>query len=88
METRAEIDALSAEYKTYINGLRADWLAQNRVKSKDVYEVMRPEEQALVHRRIAEWADYVTPYAEAWWKERGYGVKWPDDNSKPMQVTN
>jgi len=84
--TEAEVRALNTEYETYIRKLRAEWLAKNRPRSRDVYEVMRPEEQAEVHRCIARWQDYVTPLAEAWWKERGYGVVWPDDDSKPMRV--
>lgn len=84
--TQAEIDALSVEYQAYVEGLRVDWLAQNQVKSRDVYEVMRPEEQAGVHQRIAQWGYYITPFAEAWWKERGFGITWPEDNSKPIQV--
>ena len=84
--TQAEIDALNAEYETYIRQLRNDWLTQNRVNSKDVYEVMRPEEREKVHQRINQWKRYVTPLAEAWWKKRGYGVIWPDDDSEPMKV--
>ena len=43
--TQSEINFLNAEYESYISRLRADWLAQNRINSKDVYEVMRPMEQ-------------------------------------------
>lgn len=43
-------------------------------------------EREEVQRRIRQWQMYITPFAEAWWKERGYEVFWPDDSSKPMQV--
>jgi hypothetical protein len=86
MLPQAEVDDLNVEYKKYIEGLWARWIPENRVRSRDVFEVMRPEEQAKVRRVADLWADYVTPFAEAWWKERGYGVIWPKDNSKPMQV--
>jgi hypothetical protein len=84
--TQAEINVLNDEYKAYIDRLRVAWLAENRVHSRDVYEVMRPEDQRRVHARIAQWATYVTPFAEAWWKERGFGVIWPDDNAEPMRI--
>lgn len=84
--TQAEVDALNVEYEAYIQELWRPWLQENRVRSRDVYEVMRSEEQELIHRRIEQWARYVTPFAEAWWKEHGFGVVWPDDNSKSMQV--
>jgi hypothetical protein len=83
---QSEVDALNAEYEVYVRKLRTAWLSQNRVNSNDVYEVMRPEQRAEVHQRIAQWGRYITPLAEAWWKERGYGVIWPEDDSKPMQV--
>jgi hypothetical protein len=84
--TPIEIDALNVEYEAYIRGLRVDWLAQNRPQSKDVLEVMRPEERAKVDKCIDRWGRYITPLAEAWWEERGFGVVWPDDDSQPMKV--
>lgn len=81
-----ELEALWREFKIHVEGLKREWLRQNRVESRDVFEVMRPEERERVHGRIRQWERYITPLAEAWWKERGYGVIWPDDNSKPMQI--
>ena len=86
ISSQAEFEALDKEYRAYIGTLQAAWLAQNRMHSKDVYEVMRPEMRAQVHQRIAQWGTYITPFAEAWWKARGYAVTWPVDDSKPMQV--
>jgi hypothetical protein len=83
---QGDVAALLEEHIQYIEQLKAQWLSQNRVRSRDVYEVMRPEDRQEVHRKIKEWETYITPIAEAWWRERGYGVIWPDDNSKPMQV--
>lgn len=83
---QTEFDALNNEYGAYITELRTNWLTQNRVESGGVYEVTRPEERAKVHRRIAQWGRYITPLAEAWWKERGYGVIWPAHDSEPMKV--
>lgn len=85
-EAQAEVDVLNIEYKAYIDKLWADWRDANRVRSKNVYEVMDPHEREEVHRRMRQWEVYITPLAEAWWKERGYEVSWPDVSSKPMQV--
>ncbi len=86
MSAQDEVDALNKQYRAYILKLREAWLSQHRPHSRDVYEVMRPEEREKVHQLITQWGRYVTPLAEAWWKERGYGVVWPADDSKPMQV--
>lgn len=81
-----EFDALDKEYREYICRLRSEWILQNRVHSNDVYEVMRPEEQARVHSRIDQYKRHITPIAEAWWKKRGFRVVWPDDDSMPMKL--
>ena len=83
---QSEVNILNGEYETYVRKLRAAWLSRNRIDSRDVYEVMRPEERAEVRNRIEQWSRYITPLAEAWWRERGYGVIWPADDSEPMQV--
>ncbi len=82
----SEVRSLDIEYRAYIARLRADWDAHHPFRSNDVFEVMRPEERRRLQQHIEQWGRYVEPFAEAWWKERGYGVIWPDDNSKPMQV--
>jgi len=83
---QSEVDVLTEKYRKYIGKLKAEWLSGNRVASRDVYEVMRPNERAEVHQRIAAWGEYITPFAETWWKERGYTIVWPADNSKPVQL--
>lgn len=91
---QAKFDALDKEYRGHINKLKADWLAKNPARvtrdifgvQKDVYEVMCPHDRAEVHGVIARWKDYITPIAEAWWKERGYAVVWPNDDSEPMKL--
>ncbi len=85
-EAQVEVEALNTEYKVYIQGLWANWLSENRMRSQNVYEVMDSREREEVRRRVRQWEVYVTPFAEAWWKERGYEVCWPDDSSKPMLV--
>jgi hypothetical protein len=83
---QSEVDALDKEYREYVERLRIPWLFENRVRSKNVYEVMDEEERKEVHERMAAWSRYITPLAEAWWKKRGYGIIWPDDDSKPVQL--
>lgn len=87
-ERQKEVDSLTAEYKIYINKLKFDWRSENKPPEfKDVYEVLRPHEREKIADHIALWSRYVTPIAEAWWKERGYGIVWPDDDkSELMQV--
>src|SRR4051812_18960019 len=84
---KAEFNALLAEFSTYEGKLRATWLAENRPRSNELYELMRPEERAQVHACMARWAAYITPLAEAWWEERGYEITWPDDDSKPVRYS-
>lgn len=47
---------------------------------------MHPHERTEVAEKMSAWERYITPLAEDWWKKRGYGVRWPDDNSEPMKV--
>lgn len=88
MKTSEQIErgTLSLEYRSYIESLKREWLAQNQVHSRNILEFMSEIERSRVRWKIAQWATYVTPLAEAWWKERGYRVEWPDDDSKPMKV--
>ncbi len=86
LSIQKEFETLDIEYQIYIKPIRANWLRHNQVRSEDVYEVMRPEERAKVDEKMPALNRYITPLAEAWWKERGWGIIWPDDNSKTMQV--
>ena len=86
VSVQVEVNDLNVEYEAYVRRLRVAWLRENRFDSKDVYEVMHPTEREKVHECIAQWKRYITPFAEAWWEERGYGVVWPEDDSNPMQV--
>ena len=81
-----ELKDLLREFREHVETLKREWLHRNRIDSKEVYEVMRPEERVSVNTRIRAWERYITPLSETWWKERGYNVIWPDDNSKPMQI--
>jgi molybdopterin-guanine dinucleotide biosynthesis protein A len=84
---RTPPSSLRDDYKAYINNLKRDWLAKNRTPaSSQVYELMSEMERGQVRATIAAWSRYVTPLAEAWWKERGYRIEWPDDDSQPMRV--
>jgi len=87
------VDVVSDYHKANLGGLVSgtetseDMLIAFSLSDKmTVEEMLEIWKEEIVHQRMAQWARYVTPFAEAWWKERGCGVKWPDDNSKPMQV--
>ncbi len=77
--------SLCEEFKLYIGKLKTKWRDENKPSTfRDVYEVLRPDQIKQIDDHNNLWDRYVTPIAEAWWKERGYGVNWPDDNSKPV----
>ncbi len=86
LSEQKKIEALNKEYKVYIEKLRRDWVPRNQVDSNRVYEVMYPHERAKVQENISAWSRYITPFAESWWKERGYGIVWPEDDSNPIQL--
>lgn len=78
-------ESLCKEFEIYISELKTKWKGDNSPPQfKDVYEVLRPDQRKQVDDHINNWDRYVTPIAEDWWKERGYGVNWPDDTSKPV----
>ncbi|HEX3099977.1 MAG TPA: hypothetical protein VHQ41_03305 [Patescibacteria group bacterium] len=78
--------ALDQEYQAYIADVKRKWLADNKPRSNNVLEVMSPNERAAVDNCIAQWARYIRPLTEEWWNTRGYGVRWPEDKSKPLQI--
>ena len=87
LSAQEEFDAYNAEYAKYIQGLKSEWLSQNRIwNTKNVYETMSSRERDEVHGRIGQWSRYITPLAEAWWAERGYSITWPEDDSDPVQI--
>ena len=79
-----EFEVLCKEHRKYIEEIRFRWLPNNQIESTRVYEIMYPHEQERVHQKISEWEKYITPISEAWWKERGYGVVWPENNTDPV----
>lgn len=81
---QAEFKELCKQFKEYAEDLKRKWDTQNPLHTVNVLEVMSRTELEQVQRHLQRWASYVEPLAEAWWKERGYGVKWPADNSKPV----
>ncbi len=77
--------SLCKEFETHIGKLKIEWTNDNSPPEfRDVLEVLRPHEREQIENHINRWDKYITPIAEAWWKERGYGVNWPDDNSQPV----
>jgi hypothetical protein len=86
-----EFQAYNLEYTEYIGQLKSEWLSKNRRRSNgfggsDLYETMSEQEREKVHNTMDQWPKYITPFAEAWWKERGYGVIWPENNSETMKL--
>ncbi len=87
-----KFNALSQKYRLFIQDLKSKWLVENRTRSRglgfgnDCYETMSPNQRKDVDNKIKQWGIYITPLAEAWWKERGYGVIWPDDDKENMKL--
>jgi hypothetical protein len=83
-EIKEEFDSLNPLYEKYIRELQAKWYRKNPFRSDKVIEIWDAHDRERANSYTADWAYYVTPFAEAWWKERGYGIIWPDDDSQPV----
>lgn len=82
-----DIARLDVEFKTFVERLRPRWLRENnRPPQAWVLYELDAGEQQRVRGVIQQWEQYITPIAERWWKRRGFGIRWPDDASKPCQV--
>ncbi len=78
---------LNRQFEDYINALRQEWLTKHRIKFGNVvYETMNPNERERVNSVIRSWGVYITPLAESWWKERGYGITWPENDTEPVEI--
>ena len=85
-EERVKFQALDIEYQEYIHKLKFEWKRENPFHSDKVIEIWDTHDKERADSYAADWAYYVKPFAEAWWKERGYGIIWPNDNSKSSQI--
>ncbi len=86
-ESQEKFAEYSREFERYINTLRQEWLTKHRIKFGNVvYETMNQEERERVNSVIRSWGVYITPLAESWWKERGYGMTWPEDDTEPVEI--
>lgn len=83
----AELITLNEEFKNFIEQLRSRWLRENNHPPKHwrLYE-LDEEERKRVDGVIRRWEEYVTPIAEQWWKQRGYGIIWPEKSSDPCHI--
>jgi len=77
---------LDIEYQRFISNERIKWHIENRFHSRNVWEVMSEYERKEVAEYTKKWARHITPISEKWWKERGYGVIWPENDEDPMKV--
>ncbi len=83
-DPHAKIKKLIPAYIRYITQEKCKWIAQNRMYN--VIEVMSNVELAELNRRTGLLREHVTRLAEEWWKQRGYGIQWPDDDNEPMGI--
>ncbi len=85
-EQKNEFLSLDTEYQEYIKRLKVEWHQQNPFHSRNVIEVWSNHEREQADQHIARWKCYVTPLAETWWKERGWGIIWPDNDAESTKV--
>ena len=74
---QTEFEALHEKFVISVQEEKMAWLATNRSRSKDVLEVMSPQDREEVRSIIARWSKHATTFAEEWWRVRGYEVIWP-----------
>lgn len=88
-ELKVQFDALHAEYVQHMENLKRNWLLLNNTihNHPDCYEVMRDKDRAEVDGILRSFDVYITPIAEKWWKDRGWTIQWPANNSDPCQYT-
>jgi len=86
LEEKKKFDALNEEYNEYVQKLKQEWLMKNPVSSDRVYETMDRHEMDEVEKKRVQWDHYIRPLVEAWWKERGYEIIWPDESSKKVKI--
>jgi hypothetical protein len=72
-------------YVRYVEEIKNKWMSVQRNSFRDVFEVMSPTERERLDKTPIEWAAYITPLAEAWWKKHGYEIIWPAKNTDPTQ---
>lgn len=77
---------LDMEYQQFIAAERVKWNAENHIHSNNVWETMYEFEREACRSLVKKWEYHITPISEKWWKDRGYGVIWPEDNKDPMKV--
>ena len=82
-----EFRTLHKQYEEYVRNERSAWLARAQLRFKNVYEVMSEAERRDVQQCMFEWEYYITPLAEAWWKERGWTIHWPSKNTDGCRFT-
>lgn len=84
---QAEVDALNVQYQTFIEELQVRWLQENNTRPQAwrLYE-LDAEERQRVDGVTRRWGQYITPIAENWWKERGFGIVWPETLSETCKI--
>jgi hypothetical protein len=88
-ELEAQFHVLQAEYTEHMESLKHAWLRENNTMRghPECYEVMRDKDRQQVHSVMRSYHSYITPIAEKWWKDHGWTIHWPKDNSDPCQYT-
>lgn len=90
--THTDVDVLNAAFRAFIERLQRRWLRYNNhtpeylpFGGQGLYE-LDPRERSRADGVIRAWEEYVTPFAEKWWKRHGCGVIWPEKSSEPCKI--
>lgn len=77
---------LNEEYQRYIAGERTRWIEARGIRTDTLAPLLSQEARNKIENLSHAWSEHITPLAEAWWNQRGYGVVWPEEHTRPMQV--
>jgi hypothetical protein len=77
---------LSKEYKKYAEEEKRNWMRQNGLPMKVLYPLMDRQQRKRADDLRKKWSEHITRLAEEWWKKRGYGCIWPENDYAPMQT--
>lgn len=83
MTCDAGLEQLIAEHKVWADAHRREWLIEN---PHPVGAWDGNNWHGLIGNNIRRWLGDVRPLADAWWRKRGYILKWTDCGAIPERA--
>jgi hypothetical protein len=78
--------SLEAEYKAYCEMLYKGWEHENPMPRHEKFPWNVDWVFDKAEEWTADWKAFITPLAEAWWRERGYRLIWPAYGRGPCDL--